>query len=75
MMRRLQMAEKQMIEVPKESCFQLFRQFLLNEDFVEIQAPKLTAGTSEGYSRTRNLESEELSEQLPSLQQLLYRLM
>ncbi|KAM0015050.1 putative ANTH domain, ENTH domain, ANTH domain superfamily protein [Helianthus debilis subsp. tardiflorus] len=30
---------------------------------------------NKGYSRTRDLESEELLEQLPSLQQLLYRLM
>lgn len=29
----------------------------------------------QGYSRTRELDSEELLEQLPALQQLLYRLM
>lgn len=29
----------------------------------------------QGYSRTRDLDSEQLLEQLPSLQQLLYRLM
>ncbi|TYK20354.1 putative clathrin assembly protein [Cucumis melo var. makuwa] len=29
---------------------------------------------SEGYSRTRELDSEELLEHLPALQQLLYRL-
>lgn len=28
----------------------------------------------QGYSRTRELDSEELLEQLPALQQLLYRL-
>lgn len=34
----------------------LFRQFLLNEDFVEIQTPKLTAGTSEGGAAVFKLE-------------------
>ncbi|KAJ0510501.1 putative aspartate--tRNA ligase [Helianthus annuus] len=33
-----------------------FRQFLLNEDFIEINTPKLTAGTSEGGAAVFKLE-------------------
>lgn len=35
---------------------QLFRKFLLNEDFVEIHTPKLIAGSSEGVSAVFKLE-------------------
>lgn len=43
---------------------------------VEAERLKVPAqGTEKGYSRTRELESEELLEQLPALQQLLYRLL
>lgn len=34
----------------------------------------LSPFNGQGYSRTRDLESEELLEQLPALQQLLHRL-
>ncbi|KAL8260035.1 hypothetical protein R6Q59_027988 [Mikania micrantha] len=34
----------------------LFRQFLLNEDFIEIQTPKLIAGSSEGGAAVFKLE-------------------
>ncbi|XP_050233655.1 putative clathrin assembly protein At2g01600 isoform X2 [Mercurialis annua] len=44
----------------------------------DIEAERLprpaTQGQDKGYSRTRDLDSEDLLEQLPSLQQLLYRL-
>ncbi|KAL3533262.1 hypothetical protein ACH5RR_006783 [Cinchona calisaya] len=43
----------------------------------DIEAKRLTktsAGTSKEHSRTRFLSGEEMLEQLPSLQQLLYRL-
>ncbi|KAG9456778.1 hypothetical protein H6P81_001286 [Aristolochia fimbriata] len=43
----------------------------------DIEAERLTKpaqGNEKGYSRTRDLECEELLEQLPALQQLLYRL-
>ncbi|XWS22853.1 hypothetical protein CRYUN_Cryun29cG0071700 [Craigia yunnanensis] len=43
----------------------------------EIEAerlPRPAQGQDKGYSRTRELDSEELLEQLPALQQLLYRL-
>lgn len=35
---------------------QFFSQFLLDEDFVEIRTPKLTAGTSEGGATVFKLE-------------------
>ncbi|CAA2981824.1 clathrin assembly At2g01600 [Olea europaea subsp. europaea] len=42
----------------------------------DIEAERLPrpAQAQEGYSKTRDLDSEELLEQLPALQQLLYRL-
>ncbi|XP_047308281.1 putative clathrin assembly protein At2g01600 [Impatiens glandulifera] len=43
----------------------------------DIEAERLLRpgqGQEKGYSRTRELDSEELMEQLPALQQLLYRL-
>ncbi|CAO2828514.1 unnamed protein product [Amaranthus hypochondriacus] len=43
----------------------------------DIEAERLlkpAEGQEKGYSRTRNLDSDELLEQLPALQQLLYRL-
>ncbi|KAL1553668.1 putative clathrin assembly protein [Salvia divinorum] len=43
----------------------------------DIEAERLSGpaqGQDKGYSRTRDLSSEELLEQLPALQQLLYRL-
>lgn len=35
---------------------QLFRQYLLDEDFIEIYIPKLTAGTSEGGAAVFKLD-------------------
>ncbi|TKY69270.1 putative clathrin assembly protein [Spatholobus suberectus] len=50
-------------------CFQI-----LKYDIEAERLPKPVAGQEKGYSRTRDLNSEELLEQLPALQQLLYRL-
>ncbi|XP_076921681.1 putative clathrin assembly protein At2g01600 [Bidens hawaiensis] len=52
-------------------CFKVLRY-----DIEAERIPRPTPGEdNKGYSRTRDLESEQLLEQLPSLQQLLYRLM
>ncbi|KAG5133661.1 hypothetical protein JHK82_024849 [Glycine max] len=50
-------------------CFQV-----LNYDIEAERLAKPVAGEDKGYSRTRDLNSEKLLEQLPALQQLLYRL-
>nr|GEV19198.1 putative clathrin assembly protein At2g01600 [Tanacetum cinerariifolium] len=47
----------------------------LKYDIESERIPKPTPGDDKGYSRTRDLDSEKLLERLPSLQQLLYRLM
>ncbi|XP_028059311.1 putative clathrin assembly protein At2g01600 [Camellia sinensis] len=50
-------------------CFRILR--------YDIEAERLLKpgqGQEKGYSRTREVDSEELLEQLPALQQLLYRL-
>ncbi|KAF9592453.1 hypothetical protein IFM89_014943 [Coptis chinensis] len=41
---------------------------------IESERPRPGQGLETGYNRTRDLESERLLEQLPALQQLLYRL-
>ncbi|KAJ0763628.1 putative ANTH domain, ENTH domain, ANTH domain superfamily protein [Helianthus annuus] len=57
-----------------EERLECFR--VLKYDIEAERIPKPGPGQeNKGYSRTRDLESEELLEQLPSLQQLLYRLM
>ncbi|XP_010527791.1 PREDICTED: putative clathrin assembly protein At2g01600 [Tarenaya hassleriana] len=50
-------------------CFRVLRY-----DIEAERLPKPAPGQDKGYSRTRDLDSEELLEQLPALQQLLYRL-
>ncbi|XP_047181626.1 putative clathrin assembly protein At2g01600 [Vigna umbellata] len=45
---------------------------ILKYDIEAERLPKPVAGQDKGYSRTRDLNSEELLEQLPALQQLLY---
>ncbi|KAL8224407.1 hypothetical protein R6Q57_019882 [Mikania cordata] len=52
-------------------CFRILKYDIEAE---RIPRPAQTQ-ENKGYSRTRDLESEELLEQLPSLQQLLHRLM
>ncbi|XP_071735585.1 putative clathrin assembly protein At2g01600 isoform X2 [Rutidosis leptorrhynchoides] len=47
----------------------------LKYDIEAERIPRAAQGDDKGYSRTRDLDSEQLLEQLPSLQQLLYRLM
>ncbi|KAG8382739.1 hypothetical protein BUALT_Bualt05G0108600 [Buddleja alternifolia] len=44
-------------------------------DIESERLPRTAPGQDKGYSRTRDLDSEELLDQLPALQQLLYRLM
>ncbi|KAJ9554232.1 hypothetical protein OSB04_018277 [Centaurea solstitialis] len=57
-----------------EERLECFR--ILKYDIEAEKIPRPAAqGQDKGYSRTRDLESEELLEQLPALQQLLYRLM
>ncbi|CAI9296900.1 unnamed protein product [Lactuca saligna] len=57
-----------------EERLECFR--VLKYDIEAEKIPRLAQGQeNKGYSRTRDLESEELLEQLPALQQLLYRLM
>ncbi|KAH9619790.1 hypothetical protein KSS87_006630 [Heliosperma pusillum] len=46
----------------------------LKYDIEAERLPKAAQGQDKGYSRTRDLDAEELMEQLPALQQLLYRL-
>ncbi|KAK1419867.1 hypothetical protein QVD17_29270 [Tagetes erecta] len=56
-----------------EERLECFR--VLKYDIEAERIPRPAQGQeNKGYSRTRDLESEELLEQLPSLQQLLYRL-
>lgn len=55
-----------------EERLECFR--ILKYDIEAERLPKPGQGQDKGYSRTRELDSEELLEQLPALQQLLYRL-
>ncbi|KAI4313755.1 hypothetical protein L6164_026710 [Bauhinia variegata] len=56
-----------------EERLECFR--ILKYDIEAERLPKPAAqGQDKGYSRTRDLDSEELLDQLPALQQLLYRL-
>ncbi|KAK7319145.1 hypothetical protein RJT34_03863 [Clitoria ternatea] len=50
-------------------CFRV-----LKYDIEAERLPKPAQGQEKGYSKTRDLDSEELLEQLPALQQLLHRL-
>ncbi|XP_057786277.1 putative clathrin assembly protein At2g01600 [Salvia miltiorrhiza] len=55
-----------------EERLECFR--ILGYDIEAERLPKPAQGQDKSYSRTRDLSSEELLEQLPALQQLLYRL-
>ncbi|KAE9595415.1 hypothetical protein Lal_00031276 [Lupinus albus] len=55
-----------------EERLECFR--ILKYDIEAERLPKPAPGQEKGYSRTRDLDTEELLEQLPALQQLLYRL-
>ncbi|KAM7484672.1 hypothetical protein LguiA_000681 [Lonicera macranthoides] len=55
-----------------EERLECFR--VLKYDIEAERIPRPAQGIEKGYSRTRELDSEELLEQLPALQQLLYRL-
>ncbi|XP_042000757.1 putative clathrin assembly protein At2g01600 [Salvia splendens] len=55
-----------------EERLECFR--ILGYDIEAERLPGPAQGQDKGYSRTRDLSSEELLEQLPALQQLLYRL-
>ncbi|CAA0817164.1 Putative clathrin assembly protein [Striga hermonthica] len=55
-----------------EQRLECFR--VLKYDIEAERLPRPAQGQDKGYSRTRDLDSEELLEQLPALQQLLYRL-
>ncbi|XP_024025040.1 putative clathrin assembly protein At2g01600 [Morus notabilis] len=55
-----------------EERLECFR--ILKYDIEAERLPRPAQGQEKGYSRTRELDSEELLEQLPALQQLLYRL-
>ncbi|OVA01694.1 AP180 N-terminal homology (ANTH) domain [Macleaya cordata] len=55
-----------------EERLECFR--VLKYDIEAERLPRPVQGQEKGYSRTRDLDSEELLEQLPALQQLLYRL-
>ncbi|GER48775.1 ENTH/ANTH/VHS superfamily protein [Striga asiatica] len=55
-----------------EERLECFR--ILKYDIEAERLPRPAQGQDKGYSRTRDLDSEELLEQLPALQQLLYRL-
>ncbi|XP_057749947.1 putative clathrin assembly protein At2g01600 [Arachis stenosperma] len=55
-----------------EERLECFR--ILKYDIEAERLPKPAPGQEKGYSKTRDLDSEELLEQLPALQQLLYRL-
>ncbi|KAI4373202.1 hypothetical protein MLD38_011355 [Melastoma candidum] len=55
-----------------EERLECFR--ILKYDIEAERLPKPAQGQEKGYSRTRDLESEELLEHLPALQNLLYRL-
>ncbi|KAJ0240501.1 putative clathrin assembly protein [Hirschfeldia incana] len=55
-----------------EERLECFR--VLKYDTEAERLPKASPGQDKGYSRTRDLDGEELLLQLPALQQLLYRL-
>ncbi|KAI3453144.1 hypothetical protein Pfo_009807 [Paulownia fortunei] len=55
-----------------EERLECFR--ILKYDIEAERLPRPVQGQDKGYSRTRDLDSEELLDQLPALQQLLYRL-
>lgn len=55
-----------------EERLECFR--ILKYDIEAERLPRPSQGQEKSYSRTRELDSEELLEQLPALQQLLYRL-
>ncbi|KAK6921637.1 AP180 N-terminal homology (ANTH) domain [Dillenia turbinata] len=55
-----------------EERLECFR--VLKYDIEAERIPRPAQGQEKGYSRTRELSDEELLEQLPALQQLLYRL-
>ncbi|XP_010265534.1 PREDICTED: putative clathrin assembly protein At2g01600 [Nelumbo nucifera] len=55
-----------------EERLECFR--ILKYDIEAERLPRPAQGEDKGYSRTRDLHSEELLEQLPALQQLLHRL-
>ncbi|XP_061986643.1 putative clathrin assembly protein At2g01600 isoform X2 [Populus nigra] len=55
-----------------EERLECFR--ILKYDIEAERLPRPAQGQDKGYSRTRDLDSEDLLEQLPALQQLLYRL-
>ncbi|XP_044494301.1 putative clathrin assembly protein At2g01600 [Mangifera indica] len=55
-----------------EERLECFR--VLKYDIEAERLPKPAQGEDKGYSRTRDLDSEALLEQLPALQQLLHRL-
>ncbi|KAL0396710.1 UNVERIFIED_CONTAM: putative clathrin assembly protein [Sesamum calycinum] len=55
-----------------EERLECFR--VLKYDIEAEHLPRLTQGQDKGYSRTRDLIGEELLDQLPALQQLLFRL-
>ncbi|KAL0463464.1 UNVERIFIED_CONTAM: putative clathrin assembly protein [Sesamum latifolium] len=55
-----------------EERLECFR--VLKYDIEAERLPRPAQGQDKGYSRTRDLISEELLDQLPALQQLLYRL-
>ncbi|CAL0318480.1 unnamed protein product [Lupinus luteus] len=56
-----------------EERLECFR--ILKYDIEAERLPKSAPGQEKGHSRTRGLDSEELLEQLPALQKLLYRLL
>ncbi|CAH2037619.1 unnamed protein product [Thlaspi arvense] len=55
-----------------EERLECFR--VLKYDIEAERLPKVSPGQEKGYSKTRDLDSEKLLDQLPSLQQLLHRL-
>ncbi|QCD83674.1 putative clathrin assembly protein At2g01600 [Vigna unguiculata] len=55
-----------------EERLECFR--ILKYDIEAERLPKPAQGQEKGHSKTRDLDSEELLEQLPALQQLLHRL-
>ncbi|XP_038893433.1 putative clathrin assembly protein At2g01600 [Benincasa hispida] len=55
-----------------EERLECFR--IVKYDIESERLPRPAQGQEKGYSRTRELDSEELLEHLPALQQLLYRL-
>ncbi|MCL7042545.1 hypothetical protein MKW94_021299 [Papaver nudicaule] len=57
-----------------EERLECFRVLKYDIEAERLPRPVQGQGQDKGYSRTRDLDSEELLEQLPALQQLLYRL-